>query len=161
MHLRSLGGSLLLTLAVACGGGDTKKAEPPLVPVALEQETFAPALAVDLKASTKLPSGLYIRDLVVGTGAEATAGADVSVRYAGTLVDGKQFDAVGPKDDPFLFVLGQANVIKGWDEGVVGMKVGGKRQLIIPSDLAYGRAGMGPIPSNANLVFTVELVGAK
>jgi peptidylprolyl isomerase/FKBP-type peptidyl-prolyl cis-trans isomerase FkpA len=104
---------------------------------------------------------LIIEDEVVGTGAEAKAGDSVTVHYVGTLTDGTMFDASrNHGDQGFTFALGAGQVIKGWDQGVAGMKVGGKRKLTIPSDLAYGnRAVGGVIPANATLVFEVELIG--
>ena len=104
-------------------------------------------------------SGLQITDLVVGEGEEAKAGQTVSVNYRGTLQNGKEFDSSYGRG-PFSFPLGAGRVIKGWDEGVAGMKVGGKRQLVIPSDLAYGSRGAGGvIPPDATLLFDVELLG--
>ncbi len=107
-------------------------------------------------------SGLKITELNVGEGAEAASGQTVQVHYRGTLENGKQFDASYDRGTPFTFPLGAGRVIKGWDEGVVGMKVGGKRKLIIPPDLAYGSRGAGGvIPPNATLVFEVELLDVK
>lgn len=107
-------------------------------------------------------SGLRITNLVVGTGAEATSGQTVVVHYRGTLEDGSQFDASYDRGTPFSFPLGAGRVIKGWDEGVQGMKVGGKRKLVIPPDLAYGKRGAGGvIPPNATLLFEVELLDVK
>ena len=104
-------------------------------------------------------SGLKITELSVGDGAEASAGQTVVVHYRGTLENGKQFDASYDRVTPFSFPLGAGRVIKGWDEGVVGMKVGGKRKLVIPPDLAYGSRGAGGgIPPNATLTFEVELL---
>ena len=104
-------------------------------------------------------SGLKITELSVGDGAEAAAGQTVVVHYRGTLENGKQFDASYDRVTPFSFPLGAGRVIKGWDEGVVGMKVGGKRKLVIPPDLAYGSRGAGGvIPPNATLTFEVELL---
>ncbi|GAC1570525.1 MAG: FKBP-type peptidyl-prolyl cis-trans isomerase [Polyangiales bacterium] len=99
------------------------------------------------------------QDLVVGTGAEAKSGKRVKVHYTGTLTDGKKFDSSLDRQRPFQFNLGAGEVIRGWDEGVAGMKVGGKRKLTIPADLGYGAAGAPPlIPANATLVFEVELL---
>ncbi len=109
----------------------------------------------------QMENGLKIEDLKVGTGAEAKAGQEVSVNYLGTFENGTKFDSSYDRNEPFQFVLGAGQVIKGWDIGVEGMKVGGKRKLIIPSDLAYGERGVGPIPANATLVFEVELLAVR
>ena len=104
-------------------------------------------------------SGLQYEDLQVGEGAEATPGKTVTVHYTGWLTDGKKFDSSKDRNDPFAFVLGGGMVIRGWDEGVAGMKVGGKRKLIIPAELGYGARGAGGvIPPNATLVFEVDLL---
>lgn len=108
-------------------------------------------------------SGLTYWDLKVGTGATATSGKTVSVHYTGWLAsNGKKFDSSVDRGQPFMFTLGAGQVIKGWDEGVAGMKIGGKRQLRIPPDLGYGARGAGSvIPPNAILIFDVELLGVK
>lgn len=105
-------------------------------------------------------SGLKIEDLVLGDGDEAVAGGRVSVHYTGWLDTGEKFDSSRDRNDPFSFPLGAGRVIRGWDEGVAGMKVGGQRRLTIPPHLGYGAAGAGGvIPPNATLVFEVELLG--
>jgi FKBP-type peptidyl-prolyl cis-trans isomerase FkpA len=107
-------------------------------------------------------SGLEYIDVKVGAGAEAKAGQMVSVHYTGWLVNGTKFDSSVDRGQPFKFPLGGGRVIKGWDEGVAGMKVGGVRKLIIPSDLGYGSSGAGGvIPPNATLVFEVQLLGVQ
>ena len=111
---------------------------------------------------TKGVSKLQINDTNVGTGVEAVSGKRVVVHYTGKLEDGNKFDSSLDRDAPFEFVLGAGMVIKGWDQGVAGMKVGGKRTLTIPSDLAYGDRGIpGAIPPKATLVFDVELLEVK
>jgi peptidylprolyl isomerase len=106
------------------------------------------------------PSGLKYIDEVVGAGDAPTKGKSVKVHYTGKLTDGKKFDSSVDRGDPFVFTIGVGQVIKGWDEGVMSMKVGGKRQLIIPADLGYGARGApGAIPPNAELIFDVELLG--
>jgi FKBP-type peptidyl-prolyl cis-trans isomerase len=105
---------------------------------------------------------LKSEDLEVGTGDEAKTGKTVSVHYTGTLTNGSKFDSSLDRGKPFEFQLGAGRVIKGWDQGVVGMKVGGKRKLTIPSDLAYGTRGFPPvIPPNSTLVFEIELLGVR
>jgi FKBP-type peptidyl-prolyl cis-trans isomerase FkpA len=105
---------------------------------------------------------LKVDDLKVGTGAEAVDGKKVSVQYTGWLVDGTKFDSSLDRNQPFSFTLGGGQVIKGWDQGVKGMKVGGKRRLTIPADLGYGSRGAGSaIPPGATLVFDVELVAVE
>ena len=108
---------------------------------------------------TTTASGLQFWDIVVGTGATAVAGSQVSVHYTGWLPSGEKFDSSVDRGQPFSFPLGAGQVIKGWDEGVAGMKVGGKRQLRIPPELGYGARGAGGvIPPNATLIFDVELL---
>ncbi|KAB2639770.1 MAG: FKBP-type peptidyl-prolyl cis-trans isomerase [Verrucomicrobia bacterium] len=111
-------------------------------------------------SSVTTDSGLIIEDIVVGEGAVAEAGQQVSVHYTGWLLDGTKFDSSKDRNDPFDFGLGRRQVIAGWDEGVQGMKIGGTRKLTIPSQLGYGARGAGGlIPPNATLVFEVELLG--
>ena len=104
--------------------------------------------------------GLQVEDLVVGDGAEAQSGKEITVHYTGWLTDGTQFDSSIDRKQPLSIVLGVGQVIKGWDQGIEGMRIGGKRKLTIPPELAYGnRAVGGVIPKNATLVFEVELLG--
>lgn len=113
-------------------------------------------------SSTTTPSGLVIEELAVGDGVEASAGHSVKVHYTGWLTDGRKFDSSRDRNDPFVFPLGAGHVIQGWDEGVTGMKVGGKRKLTIPPKLGYGARGAGTvIPPDATLVFEVELLGVQ
>ena len=129
---RWLSALILLALA-ACGGGD----------------------------SGTSPSGggtLVIEDLVVGTGATAAVGDTVTVHYVGTFTNGMKFDSSYDRGQPYPFQIGAGRVIAGWDQGVPGMKVGGKRRLTIPPDLAYGSRGQGSIPPNTTLVFEIDLL---
>lgn len=100
-------------------------------------------------------------DEVVGTGAEAVAGKKVTVNYLGTLTNGTKFDSSYDRNQPFSFELGGGQVISGWDQGVAGMKVGGKRKLVIPPSLAYGDQPAGSIPPNSTLVFEIELLNVE
>jgi peptidylprolyl isomerase len=113
------------------------------------------------QASSSPSAGLKSTDEVVGTGAEAVEGKTVSVHYTGTLENGTKFDSSRDRNDPFEFTLGRGEVIKGWDQGVAGMKVGGKRKLVIPPDLGYGSQDKGTIPPNSTLLFDVELLEVK
>jgi FKBP-type peptidyl-prolyl cis-trans isomerase len=126
----------------------------------------APGSAQDKKEEKKkvvtTKSGLKYEDLKEGTGAEAKKGDAVEVHYTGWLTDGKKFDSSRDSGQPFEFRLGAGKVIKGWDEGVAGMKVGGKRKLMVPPELGYGARGYPPvIPANAELIFEVELLKIK
>lgn len=104
---------------------------------------------------------LTIEDTKEGTGAAVKSGDTISINYLGTLTDGTKFDSSYDRGQPFETQIGVGRVIAGWDQGVVGMKVGGKRTLKIPSELGYGSRGMGSIPPNADLIFEVELMGIK
>ncbi|MFC2130484.1 FKBP-type peptidyl-prolyl cis-trans isomerase [Bacteroidota bacterium] len=135
---------LLLSLALfSCASSDTSKDKDK------QLETIT------------TPSGLKFIDLVGGTGAQPLSGQIVVVHYTGTLDDGTVFESSVEKNQPIEFRLGAGNVIKGWDEGILGMKIGGKRKLIIPPELGYGARSAGPIPSNSTLTFEVELLEIK
>jgi len=129
-----------------------------IVTMASGQDNNASPTKVTGKPTTTT-SGLQYWEIVAGTGATAVAGKTVKVHYTGWLTDGKKFDSSVDRGQPFSFPLGGGRVIKGWDEGVAGMKVGGKRQLRIPPELGYGARGAGgAIPPNATLIFDVELL---
>jgi FKBP-type peptidyl-prolyl cis-trans isomerase len=140
--------------------GAAAKAEPPPEGAAKPADHPAPEKPAEKPAAPEEP--LKKTDVVVGKGPEAKAGDVVSVHYVGTLLDGKEFDASRKHGKPFDFPLGQGQVIKGWDEGVAGMKPGGKRRLVIPPSKAYGARGAPPvIPPNSTLLFEVELLEIK
>ena len=128
---------------------------------ALSSSRFAEELKVDTTEMITTASGLRYQDLAVGTGAEAVAGRTVEVHYSGWLTDGTPFDSSRDRGTPYAFPLGRQRVIAGWDEGVAGMKVGGRRKLVIPPALGYGAADVGPIPPNSTLVFDVELLAVR
>lgn len=146
-------------VAVDETGEDETKVDPPAPSGEEMSMPEFPEYGDDLQA---LPSGLQYEDVVVGEGAEATSGNPVSVHYAGFLENGEMFDSSITRGEPFNFPLGAGQVIQGWDEGVQGMRVGGKRVLVIPPELGYGEQGYPPvIPGNATLIFEVELLGAN
>ena len=134
---------LLAATASSCGNSPT-------------DVEFDDSLDIDLAAMTKTGSGLYYLDLLPGDGTAAKAGDHVDVTYSGWLTNGQGFGS-----GAFDFVLGTSQAIQGFDEGVTGMKPGGKRKLVIPPELAYGNRGQGSIPPNATLVFEVQLVGVR
>jgi FKBP-type peptidyl-prolyl cis-trans isomerase FkpA len=124
--------------------------------------TTGGTVSADASKEVTTESGLKYIDLKVGDGREAQPGDTATVHYTGWLMDGKKFDSSVDRKDPFSFRVGAGQVIRGWDEGVAGMKVGGKRQLIIPPGLGYGARGAGGvIPPNATLKFDVELLGLR
>ncbi len=112
-------------------------------------------------APTTTASGLGIVEMEEGDGERASPGQQVTVHYTGWLTDGRKFDSSRDRQEPFTFNLGARQVIAGWDEGVAGMKVGGRRRLVIPPDLGYGSRGVGPIPPGSTLLFNVELLGVR
>jgi FKBP-type peptidyl-prolyl cis-trans isomerase FkpA len=160
IHFTTIEGALrrfmvvLLAASVGCSGKD-RKSDGPAV-------TFNSSLGVDTAAMTRTPSGLRYQDLAKGEGAEASAGRTASLHYTGWLTNGEKFDSSRERNQPFSFTLGAGQVIAGWDEGVAGMKVGGRRKLVIPPALGYGTAGAPPdIPPGATLVFDVELLAVR
>ena len=155
--MRTLFAAVSLVAVMACRQADSGAQ----VAGSPESLTYAPELDVHLDHMTKKPSGLYVLDVVEGTGPQVSAGQRAQVHYTGWLVNGRQVDSsVG--GEPYEFPVGAGRVIAGWDEGVAGMKVGGKRRLVIPPELGYGDVGAGNvIPPGASLVFDVELVGIR
>lgn len=155
----------MLTLAAAtavagaCGGGPPIQSEalPPTDPAEL---VFAPELAVDLSVMEKTESGLYLRDIVVGQGPVARRTSRVWVKYVGRLPDGTVFDA-NLGGEPYHTRLGGSEVIRGWNEGIVGMRRGGIRRLVVPPHMGYGSRGSGDVPPGATLVFDLELVDVE
>ena len=159
--MRKIAIVLLLGVGViilGCSGADKQSGRPG----ATAQKKIEQSAPVEPGKATLTASGMSIQDLVVGTGAVAEPGKSVSVHYTGWLMDGTKFDSSVDRGYPFEFTLGTGRVIKGWDEGVAGMKVGGKRILIIPPELGYGERGAGNvIPPDATLKFEVELLNVK
>ena len=143
-----------LLLAACLSGTDSGSPSDPAT------ETYAPSLGVNIAQMTKISNALYYQDLVTGTGVTAATGKSLSVNYTGWLVDGTQFDTSIGKA-PISFTLGVGTVIPGWDLGLLGMRVGGKRRLVIGSDLAYGSGGFGVIRPNSTLVFDVQLLSVQ
>ncbi len=145
---------VLLLVLTACPAGDRDRSgEGPEV-----ARSYAAELDVDLRAMRSTPVGTRYRDVEVGEGDEAEPGREVIVHYTGWLPDGYEFDSSRDRE-PFSFVLGAGQVIRGWDDGVAGMREGGRRQLVIPPELGYGERGAGGvIPPHATLVFDVELL---
>lgn len=159
MRSLTLAASAALTLLAMPALAADKKAEEkkPAAPAA------APKAAAKESKVVKTASGLQYEVLKEGSGDVAKAGQLVSVHYTGTLTDGSKFDSSVDRGTPFQFPLGAGRVIKGWDEGVAGMKIGEKRKLTIPAELGYGARGTpgGPIPPNATLLFDVELISVR
>ncbi len=131
----------------------------------MDTNTNAQPEAANNQPQTPAPSApvttLQIKDTVVGTGAEATIGSLITVHYTGTLTNGQKFDSSVDRGQPFQFRLGEGRVIQGWEQGFAGMKVGGKRTLVIPPSLGYGANQAGPIPPNSTLIFDVELLNVE
>lgn len=138
---------------------NNNKSDISLVPTSSPSATINSPKPTESSNKDKSMEELKIEDVIVGTGEVAVSGKTVTVNYSGTLTNGSKFDSSYDRNEPFSFHLGAGEVIKGWDQGVAGMKVGGKRKLTIPSELGYGSQGAGGvIPPNATLVFEVELL---
>ncbi|MCL7956803.1 MAG: FKBP-type peptidyl-prolyl cis-trans isomerase [marine benthic group bacterium] len=153
----------LLAALAACGGaGDADESGAAGTPDPIDTEPrpeFAVDLNIDLDEMQRSGSGLYMRDVVEGTGLAARPSHVVTVHYTGWLPTGDKFDSSVDRNEPYSFQLGRRQVIAGWEEGIEGMRIGTKRILVIPPDLAYGARGRpGAIPPNAYLVFEVELL---
>jgi FKBP-type peptidyl-prolyl cis-trans isomerase FkpA len=152
--MRKLCGLAMLLALAACGPRG-ERALP-------ASGGFSAELGIDTMTLVRTASGLRFVDVAKGQGEEASAGRVATVHYTGWLTDGKKFDSSRDRGEPFSFAIGAQQVIAGWDEGVAGMRVGGRRKLVIPPDLGYGAAGAPPdIPPNAVLVFDVELMDVK
>jgi FKBP-type peptidyl-prolyl cis-trans isomerase len=159
-RLTVLASSVLLF--AGCNGSNEGTFDPGTLSTDPATATFASALNVNVSSMTKTTSGLYYKDIVAGNGAAAAAGYTVRVSYTGWLINGSKFDTTDGKTPAYFeFLLNAGQVIKGWDEGVRGMLVGGKRQLVIPPDLGYGTGGSGLIPANAILVFEISLLQVR
>jgi peptidylprolyl isomerase len=154
-------GPAMLAVVLAttgCGGGPNAGAPPG--PSDPEDITFAPELGIDLTAMVRTPSGLYLQDLRPGDGFTAGRTSLVTVHYVGYLPDGTVFDT-SARGDPFQFRLGGSEVIRGWNQGVPGMKQGGLRRLVVRPSLAYGSRGLGRVPPNTTLIFDVQLLSVR
>lgn len=153
--------SSLVGLA-GCNGSNEGTVDPGVYSSDPATATYAPALNVSLPTMTKSATGLYVKDLVVGTGTVASAGYTARVSYTGWLINGVKFDtSEGKLPGYFEFLMNAGQVINGWEEGVRGMKAGGKRQLVVPPELGYGTSGSGAIPGNAILVFEISLIQVR
>ncbi|HSJ25680.1 MAG TPA: FKBP-type peptidyl-prolyl cis-trans isomerase [Longimicrobiales bacterium] len=143
--------SFALAALIAAGCASTPLATP-------DDVMFAPSLNVDLAQMERLPSGVYVRDLREGAGGVVQRGQRVAVHFVGWLADGTQFDGVAPPSPPVQFQLGAGEVIRGWDDGIAGMRAGGQRMIVVPAARGYGRQRTGNVPPNSVLVFVVEVV---
>ena len=145
--------ALVVLTGAACAGAPAPMA-------GVDGVAYAPALGVDVTRGTRTGSGLWYQDVREGDGARAEPGRTVWIAYTGWLADGTRFDGAAV-DRPLEFTIGQRKAIRGFEEGVRGMRVGGRRKLVVPPALGYGRERMGPVPANAVLVFDVELVRVR
>ena len=148
----------LLAAAALCLAAACASSAPPAT---IAGTTFAPELMVDTTTMTPIRGGGWYRDVHVGSGAEATRGQTVGVYYAGMFPSGRQFEVTTAPAEPVRFRLGGGEMIAGWDRGIVGMRVGGQRLLVLPPSVGYGSRGTGVIPPNSVIVFLVELVEVR
>jgi peptidylprolyl isomerase len=150
----------LATVVAGCGGGPASGASAAAAPTPVagdvERATFAPSLGVHLETMSRRPSGLYVQDLATGTGAIVTRGRTAVVRYTGWLPSGDEVDS-----GEISVSIGSRQTIPAWEEGLLGMRVGGKRRIVAPPNLAYGSRGAGSIPPNAVLVFEMEVTDVQ
>ena len=156
-HTRSL--RALATIALCAASACLETTEPETVDLVANSCAFT--FSFDTTKMTKTSSGLFYKDLTVGTGSNVTNGDAVATYYTGWLPDGTAFDNLTPPEDPYVYIAGIGRVIRGYDEGVLGMKVGGCRQLAIPPGLGYGNPPPQGIPANSWLVFEIGLVGQR
>lgn len=148
------------TFSLAGNQGGGKQAATLIVADGADQGSLQSAIADASSKNGKL-NHMIVDDVVIGDGEKVKKGDTVTVDYIGTLQNGQEFDNSYKRGTPFTFTVGEGKVIAGWEQGVVGMQVGGKRILVVPSDLAYGNSGYGPIPGKATLVFAIELQAIK
>jgi FKBP-type peptidyl-prolyl cis-trans isomerase FkpA len=153
--MKFLASVLLVGVSACASGGGAPPARP------IQSIPFAASLDIDFSRMTKTPSGLYYRDIVVGTGPLIHGTVDVKVHYTGWLSNGVKFDSNADDEVPLTVPLGRGRAIKGWDIGLEGMRVGGRRQLVIPPELGYGSNRSGMIPPDATLVFDLKVVSVK
>lgn len=163
---RTVSSLLLLTAGAGCGGSDTdtetvEAAESETAGLAVSPD-FAAELGVNLENMTRSASGLYTQDLTEGVGLSARPGHLVAIRYTGWIPNGEKFGSTEDDPEPLTFPLGAGRAIEGWEEGIAGMRIGGKRRLVIPPQLGYGSRGIpGDVPPNATLVYDIELVDIR
>lgn len=150
---------LLAVLCVLITAGCS--AAPQVGAIAPESITYAPSLQVDLRSMRRLPTGVYVRDLVEGEGRPVRPGRRVALHFAAFLPDGTPVDQLGPPSPPLDFEAGDRSVIRGWESGLLDMRPGGQRQLVIPATQGYGARQVGRIPPNSTLVFVVKLVSVR
>jgi FKBP-type peptidyl-prolyl cis-trans isomerase FkpA len=158
-RLRATAVTAITVAAIVSAAGCTSS-EPADRPSNPATDSYASSLGINTSQFTKLSDDILYRDLAVGTGAEATAGKTIRVTYTGWLPNGSEFES-NEGDPPYQFALGAGLVVQGWDQGIVGMRVGGKRRLLIGSAAGYGRTGRGDIPPNTTMIFDVTLISAQ